>query len=105
MKLKTELSDFKTLDHGASPLSSTSPMRRTRTANQRIPKWAYLLFIILAAVVTYRLLQNGASGLRGTQPPTRPGAVAKAPTKEVAGYLGWIVKSAAYETVQGMARV
>ena len=105
MKLKTELSDFKTLDHGASPLSSTSPMRRTRTANQRIPKWAYLLFIILAAVVTYRILQHGASELRGTQPPTRPVAVAKAATKDVPVYLDEIGTCAAYETVQVQAQV
>src|SRR5438093_2870846 len=105
MKLKTELSDFKTLDHGASPLSSTSPMRRTRTANQRIPKWAYLLFIILAAVVTYRILQHGASELRGTQPPTRPVAVAKAATKDVPVYLDEIGTCADYETVEVQAQV
>jgi multidrug efflux system membrane fusion protein len=105
MKLKTELSDFKTLDHGVSPLSSSSPMRRTRTANQRIPKWAYLLFIILAAVVTYRTLQHRASEVRGTQPPTRPVAVAKAATKDVPVYLDEIGTCAAYETVQVQAQV
>jgi multidrug efflux system membrane fusion protein len=105
MKLKTELSDFKTLDHGASPLSSSSPMRRTRTANQRIPKWAYLLFIILAAVVTYRILQHRASEVRATQPPTRPVAVAKAATKDVPVYLDEIGTCAAYETVQVQAQV
>src|SRR5437899_173001 len=105
MKVKTELSDFKTLDHGASPLSSSSPMRRTRTANQRIPKWAYLLFIILAAVVTYRILQHSASEGRATQPPTRPVAVAKAATKDVPVYLDEIGTCAAYETVQVQAQV
>jgi len=105
MKLKTELSDFKTLDHGASPLSSSSPMRRTRTANQRIPKWAYLLFIILAAVVTYRILQHRASEVRATQAPTRPVAVAKATTKDVPVYLDEIGTCAAYETVQVQAQV
>src|SRR5436309_13365119 len=105
MKLKTELSDFKTLDHGASPLSSSSPMRRTRTANQRIPKWAYLLFIILAAVVTYRILQHRASEVRATQAPTRPVAVAKAATKDVPVYLDEIGTCAAYETVQVQAQV
>ena len=105
MKLKTELSDFKTLDHGASPLSSSSPMRRTRTANQRIPKWAYLLFIILAAAVTYRILQHRAGEVRATQPPTRPVAVAKAATKDVPVYLDEIGTCAAYETVQVQAQV
>jgi multidrug efflux system membrane fusion protein len=105
MKLKTELSDFKTLDHGASPLSSSSSIRRPRTANQRIPKWAYLLFIILAAVVTYRILQHRASEVRATQPPTRPVAVAKAATKDVPVYLDEIGTCAAYETVQVQAQV
>src|SRR6266702_3006679 len=105
MKLKTELSDFKTLDHGASPLSSSSPMRRTRTANQRIPKWAYLLFIILAAVVTYRILQHRASEVRATQAPTRPASVAKVVTKDVPLYLDEIGTCAAYETVQVQAQV
>lgn len=105
MKLKTELSDFKTLDHGALPLSSSSPMRRTRTANHRIPKWAYLLFIILAAVVTYRILQHRASEVRAIQPPTRPVAVAKVATKDVPVYLDEIGTCAAYETVQVQAQV
>ena len=105
MKLKTELSDFKTLDHGASPLSSSSPMRRTRTANHRIPKWAYLLFIILAAVVTYRILQHRAGEVRATHPPTRPVAVAKVVTKDVPVYLDEIGTCAAYETVQVQAQV
>jgi multidrug efflux system membrane fusion protein len=105
MKLKTELSDFKTLDHGASPLSSSSPMRRTRTANQRIPKWAYLLFIILAAVVTYRILQRRASESKGAQPPARPVLVAKVISKDVPLYLDEIGTCAAYETVQVQAQV
>src|SRR5881398_2489277 len=105
MKLKTELSDFKTLDHGASPLSSSSPMRRTRTANQRIPKWAYLLFIILAAFVTYRILQHRASEVQGAQPPARPVLVAKVISKDVPIYLDEIGTCAAYETVQVQAQV
>src|SRR5437879_4327432 len=105
MKLKTELSDFKTLDHGASPLSSSSPMRRTRTANQRIPKWAYLLFIILAAFVTYRILQYRASEVKGAQPPARPVLVAKVISKDVPLYLDEIGTCAAYETVQVQAQV
>jgi multidrug efflux system membrane fusion protein len=105
MKLKTELSDFRTLDHGAPPLSSSSPMRRTRTANQRIPKWAYLLFIILAAVVTYRILQHRASEVKGAQPPIRPVLVAKVISKDVPLYLDEIGTCAAYETVQVQAQV
>jgi multidrug efflux system membrane fusion protein len=80
-------------------------MRRTRSANQRIPKWAYLLFIILAAVVTYRILQHRASEVRATQVPTRPVAVAKVVTKDVPVYLDEIGTCAAYETVQVQAQV
>ena len=80
-------------------------MRRTRTANQRIPQWAYLLFIILAAVVSYRILQHRASEVRATQPPTRPVAVTQVVTKDVPVYLDEIGTCAAYETVQVQAQV
>src|SRR5881397_2206183 len=105
MKLKTELSDFKTLDHGASPLSSSSPMRRTRASNQRIPKWAYLLFIILAAFVTYRILQHRVGEIKTAQPAPRPASVAKVVTKDVPLYLDEIGTCAAYETVQVQAQI
>jgi membrane fusion protein, multidrug efflux system len=64
-----------------------------------------LLFIILAAVVTYRILQHRASEVRATQAPTRPAAVAKVATKDVPVYLDEIGTCAAYETVQVQAQV
>jgi multidrug efflux system membrane fusion protein len=105
MKLNTEVSDVKTLDHGAPQRSRSSQMKRTRTANHRIPKWAYLLFIILAAFVTYRILQHRAAEMKTAQPPARPVTVAKAITKDVPVYLDEIGTCAAYETVLVQAQV
>src|SRR5438094_8775402 len=105
MKLNTEVSDVRTLGHGGSQLSTRSQMKRIRASNQRIPMWAYLLFIILAAFVTYRILQHKASEVKGAQPPTRSVLVAKVITKDVPLYLDEIGTCAAYETVQVQAQV
>jgi multidrug efflux system membrane fusion protein len=105
MKLNTEISDVKTLDHGGSKPSTKPQMKRTRASNQRIPKWAYLLFIILAAFVTYRILQHKASEVKAAQPPARPASVAQVVTKDVPVYLDEIGTCAAYETVQVQAQV
>ena len=105
MKLNTEVSDVKTLDHGAPQRSRTSQMKHTRVANQRIPKWAYLLFIILAAFVSYRILQRRAAEVKATQAPARPALVAKVVTRDVPLYLDEIGACAAYETVLVQAQV
>jgi multidrug efflux system membrane fusion protein len=105
MKLKTEVSDFKTLDRGASQPSTRPQTKPARVATQRVPKWAYLLFIILAAFVTYRILQHRAAEIKTAQPPARPVTVAKAITKDVPLYLDEIGTCAAYETVQVQAQV
>jgi multidrug efflux system membrane fusion protein len=105
MKLNTEISDVKTLDHGGSRPSTKSQMKRTRASSQRIPKWAYLLFIVLAAFVTYRILQHRASEVKGAQPPARPVLVTKVISKDVPLYLDEIGTCAAYETVQVQAQV
>src|SRR5213080_3644901 len=105
MKLNTETSDVKTFDHGASRPSTRSQMKRIRASNQRIPKWAYLLFIVLAAFVTYRILQHRASEVKAAQPAARPASVAKVVTKDVPLYLDEIGTCAAYETVQVQAQV
>src|SRR5207244_10882435 len=104
MKLNTEMSDVKTLGHGGSQLSTRSQMKRIRASNQRIPKWAYLLFIILAAFVTYRILQHRASEIKTAQPAARPASVAKVVTKDVPLYLEEIGTCAEYETVQVKAQ-
>src|SRR5437588_9593740 len=105
MKLNTEISDVKTLDHGGSKPSTKPQMKRTRASTQRIPIWAYLLFIILAAFVTYRILQHRASEVKGAQPPARPVLVAKVISKDVPIYLDEIGTCVAYETVQVQAQV
>ena len=105
MKLQTELSDFKTLDHGSSQRSAHPQTKRARSASQRIPKWAYLLFILLAGFVTYRILQHRASEVKAAQPAPRPASVAKVITKDVPLYLDEIGTCAAYETVQVQAQV
>src|SRR5207302_6468123 len=104
MKLNTELSDVKTLDHGASRRPQVQ-VRVARTTNQRVPKWAYLLFIILAAFVCYRILQRRAIEVKAAQAPARPALVARVVTKDVPVYLDEIGTCAAYETVQVQAQV
>src|ERR1043166_10260259 len=98
MKLNTELTDVKTLDRGGPKPFARSQVKRTRASNQRIPKWAYLLFIILAAFVTYRILQHRAGEIKTAQIPPRPARVARVVTKDVPLYLEEIGKSAAYAT-------
>jgi multidrug efflux system membrane fusion protein len=105
MKLHTELSDVKTLNHGSSHRPTQPQTKRARTANQKIPKWAYLLFILLAGFVTYRIYQHRATEVKAAQPPLRPATVAKVITKDVPLYLDEIGTCAAYETVQVQAQV
>src|SRR5882762_8306825 len=104
MKLNTELSDVKALDHGA-PRRPQVQVKAARTTNQRVPKWAYLLFIILAAFVCYRILQRRAIEVKAAQAPARPTLVARVVTKDVPVYLDEIGTCAAYETVQVQAQV
>ncbi len=105
MKANASVSDHKIMGYGA-PRHSTGPRaKRTRTANQRIPTWAYLLFILLAAFVTYRIFQNRAAEAKATEPPPRPVTVAKVVAKDVPLYLDEIGTCAAYETVQVQAQV
>src|SRR5437867_8586906 len=105
MKLNTETSDVQTLHRGDAQRSTTSQMRRSGVASQKLPKWAYLLFIALAVFVSYRILQHRAAEIKTTQPPTRPAAVAKVVAKDVPVYLDEIGTCAAYETVQVQAQV
>ncbi len=80
-------------------------MKRTRVSNQTIPWWAYLLFVLLAAFVLYRIFQQRASEAKAAQPPARSVLVAKVVTKDVPLYLDEIGTCAAYETVQIQAQV
>src|SRR5437667_7835501 len=76
-----------------------------KRASQSIPRWAYLLFVVLAAIVLYRLFQHRVQELKATQPPSRPVLVAKVITKDMPLYLDEIGTCAAYETVQVQAQV
>ena len=77
---------------------------RARGAHS-IPRWAYILFAILAVLVLLRTFQRGVSTLKPAQPPVRPVAVAKVVTKDVPVYLDEIGTCAAYETVLVQAQV
>ena len=105
MKANTAISHHKTLDYGPSEPSTRSRTKRARAANQRIPKWAYLLFILLAACVTYWILEHRATEVKAAQPAPRPASVAKVVTRDVPLYLDEIGTCAAYETVQLQAQV
>jgi multidrug efflux system membrane fusion protein len=105
MKGDASVSDHKVMDYGV-PKGSTKPQtKRARTANHKIPKWAYLLFILLAGFVTYSIFQHRASEAKGAQPLARPVLVAKVITKDAPIYLDEIGTCAAYETVQVQAQV
>lgn len=80
-------------------------MKRQRATGQAIPRWAYLLFAVLAAFVLYRLVQHRAQEVKASQPPRRPVLVAQVITKDVPLYLDEIGTCSAYETVQVQAQV
>src|ERR671934_1164685 len=77
------------------------PHRRSQT----VPRWAYMLFAILAAFAIYRVVQHRTQSAKAAQPPTRPVLVAKVISKDVPLYLDEIGTCAAYETVQLQAQV
>jgi multidrug efflux system membrane fusion protein len=105
MKLNREMSDVQTLHRSDAQRSTRSQMRSSRAGSQKLPKWAYLLFIVLAVFVSYRILQHRAAEIKTSQPPARPAAVAKVITRDVPLYLDEIGTCAAYETVQVQAQV
>ncbi len=78
---------------------------RRRTGAHSIPRWAYVLFAVLAVVVLWRTFQRGVGTLKPAQAPVRPVTVAKVVTKDVPLYLDEIGTCAAYETVLVQAQV
>jgi multidrug efflux pump subunit AcrA (membrane-fusion protein) len=78
---------------------------RRRTGALSIPRWAYVLFAVLAVVVLWRTFQRGVGTLKPPQTPARPVTVAKVVTKDVPLYLDEIGTCAAYETVLVQAQV
>src|SRR5439155_9034868 len=97
------ISDFK--EKGAPWRRKGTQMKRARVTNQTVPKWAYLLFVVLAAFVLCRIFQHRVNDAKVAQPPVRPVLVAKVITKDVPVYLDEIGTCAAYETVQVQAQV
>jgi multidrug efflux system membrane fusion protein len=70
-----------------------------------VPRWAYVLFAVLAVLVLLRTFQRGVSTLKPPQASARPVTVAKVVAKDVPLYLDEIGTCAAYETVQVQAQV
>jgi len=71
----------------------------------RIPKWGYFLFVVLAIIFLWRAIAVNQRAAKANQPPVRPVLVAKVVTKDVPVYLDEIGTCAAYETVQVQAQV
>ncbi|MGB9476098.1 MAG: efflux RND transporter periplasmic adaptor subunit [Candidatus Udaeobacter sp.] len=76
-----------------------------RKGAQSVPRWAYVLFAILAVLVLLRSFQRGVDMSKAAQPVVRPVTVAKVVTKDVPLYLDEIGTCAAYETVLVQAQV
>jgi multidrug efflux system membrane fusion protein len=79
--------------------------RPPRARAHSIPRWAYVLFAVLAGLVLLRSYQRGVGTSGRAQAPVRPAAVAKVVAKDVPLYLDEIGTCAAYETVQVQAQV
>ncbi|HSS15526.1 MAG TPA: efflux RND transporter periplasmic adaptor subunit [Candidatus Dormibacteraeota bacterium] len=79
--------------------------RPRRAGARSIPRWAYVVFAVLAALVLLRSFQRGVGTSGTAQAPVRPVAVAKVVTKDVPLYLDEIGTCAAYETVLVQAQV
>jgi multidrug efflux system membrane fusion protein len=76
-----------------------------RTGRQSIPRWAYVLFAVLAVLILLRTFQRGVDALKPAQAPVRPVTVAKVVTKDVPLYLDEIGTCAAYESVLVQAQI
>lgn len=76
-----------------------------RTRRQSIPRWAYVLFAVLAVLILLRTFQRGVGTLKPAQAPARPVIVTKVVTKDVPLYLDEIGTCAAYETVLVQAQI
>ncbi len=76
-----------------------------RKGAHSIPRWAYVLFAILAVLVLLRSFQRGVGTSETAQAPVRPATVAKVVAKDVPLYLDEIGTCAAYETVLVQAQV
>jgi multidrug efflux system membrane fusion protein len=99
MAFRTELED-QTL-----PVREYKEVTAPRSPKQGIPRWGYVLFVVLAVVVIARTFQRGVQSMKPSQAPARPVLVAKVVTQDVPLYLDEIGTCAAFETVQVQAQV
>jgi multidrug efflux system membrane fusion protein len=76
-----------------------------RKGAHSVPRWAYVVFAVLAVLVLLRTFQRGVSTLKPAQASARPVTVAKVVAKDVPLYLDEIGTCAAYETVLVQAQV
>jgi multidrug efflux system membrane fusion protein len=76
-----------------------------RKGAHSVPRWAYVLFAVLAVLILLRAFQRGVSTLKPAQAPVRPVTVAKVVAKDVPLYLDEIGTCAAYESVLVQAQV
>jgi multidrug efflux system membrane fusion protein len=76
-----------------------------KNLRRSIPRWAYLVFAVLAALFLVRAYIQKRNAAAAAQPPARPVNVAKVMTKDVPLYLDEIGTCAAYETVQVQPQV
>jgi multidrug efflux system membrane fusion protein len=79
--------------------------RSTRAWYRSIPRWAYIVFVVLAALLLWRTYLQRRNAAAAAQPPARPVNVAKVMTMDVPLYLDEIGTCAAYETVQVQPQV
>jgi multidrug efflux system membrane fusion protein len=75
------------------------------TSSRSVPRWAYVVFAVLAVLFLWRTYVQKKNAAAAAQPPPRPVVVAKVMTKDVPLYLDEIGTCAAYETVQVQAQV
>src|SRR5881392_2534444 len=76
-----------------------------RKGAQSVPRWAYMLFAVLAVLVVLRSFERGLGTSGTAKAPVRPVTVAKVVAKDVPLYLDEIGTCAAYETVQVQAQI
>lgn len=76
-----------------------------KAARRSIPRWACIVFVVLAALFLWRAYVQQKKAGAAAQPPSRPVAVAKVTTRDVPLYLDEIGTCAASETVQVQAQV
>jgi multidrug efflux system membrane fusion protein len=80
-------------------------MNSSKHPSQRIPWWAYLLFVALGALAIFWTYQHRMIEEKASESPVHPVLVSKVITKDAPVYLDEIGTCAAYETVQVQAQV